>query len=284
MSRKVALVTGASRGIGKQTALTLAGRGWSVVLTARTLHEGEVREYSNTRAVSELRAMPGSLEATAEAIHRRGGEALPLRMDLLDRSSIAAAVEAATRSWGAIDLLVNNALYQGPGTMDRVLDLDVGDLERSFLGNAVNQIFLIQRVLPEMLARGSGVIVNLVSESALIDPPAPSGEGGWGYGYAASKAALLRLAGVLAVEYRDRGVRFVNLEPGLVLTESLAERGMTEQFARQWGGAPPEVPAAVIAWLAEDPGAEAWQGRTVSAQRLCRKLGLVPGWPPHASG
>jgi len=180
--RKVALVTGASRGIGKQTALTLAGRGWSVVLTARTLHEGEVREYSTTRAVRDLRAMPGSLEATAEAIHREGGQALPLRMDLLDRSSIAAAVETATRSWGAIDLLVNNAIYQGPGTMDRVLDLEVGDLERSLLGNAVNQLFLIQQVLPEMLARGSGVIVNLVSESAMIDPPAPAGEGGWGYG------------------------------------------------------------------------------------------------------
>ncbi len=279
-SRRIAFVTGASRGIGKVTALTLAERGYAVVLTARTLKTGEQFEYSNTAAVSEVKAMPGSLEATAEAIRSAGGEALPIRMDLLDRDSILAAVKEAVTAWGPIDLLVNNAIYQGPGTMDLVLDLRLGDLERLLLGNAVNQLALIHAVLPSMLERGSGCIVNMVSQSAMIDPTRPAGEGGWGYGYACSKAAFLRLTGVLAVEHAGCGVRFVNVEPGFVLTETMEERGLTEQFAEQWGGAPPEVPAAVIAWLADDPAAEAWQGKTVHAQELCKKLGLLPGWPP----
>lgn len=258
----------------------LAKRGYRVAITARTLVEGEQYEYSNTGARQEVRAMPGSLESTAGAIRDAGGEAHPIRMDLLDRASIAAAVREAVDVLGPIDLLVNNAIYQGPGTMDLVLDLEVEHLERLYLGNAIHQLYLIQQVLPAMLARSSGVIVNVVSESAMMDPSAPAGRGGWGFGYSSSKAAFLRLAGILAVEHAGKGVRFVNLEPGFVLTETMSERGMTEQFARQWGGAPPEVPAAVIAWLADDPAADEWQGKTVFGQKLCKKLGLVPGWPP----
>lgn len=280
MSRRVAFVTGASRGIGKQTALTLARRGYAVVLTGRTLHEGEIFEYSNTRKAADLRAMPGSLEATAEAIRNAGGEALPIRMDLLDGDAIRGAVAETLRGWQRIDLLVNNAIYQGPGTMDRIMDLDVADLEHLYLGNAIHPLLLIQQVLPGMLERGSGVIVNVVSESAMTDPQRPAGQGGWGFGYSSSKAALLRMAGILAVEHEGSGVRFVNMEPGFVLTETMAERGLTEQFAKQWGGAPMEVPAEVIAWLADDPAADEWQGQTVFAQKLCKKLGLVPGWPP----
>ncbi len=278
--RRVAFVTGASRGIGKVTATTLAEHGYAVVLTARTLETGERYEYSNTASASEVRAMPGSLQATAEDIRAAGGEALPIRMDLLDRASIHTAVKEATAAWGPIELLVNNAIYQGPGTMDRLLDLQPEHLERLFLGNAVNQLALIQAVLPAMIERGRGCILNLVSESAMTDPERPVGEGGWGFGYSSSKAAFLRMAGIFAVEHAESGVRVVNVEPGFVLTETMEERGMTETFARQWGGAPPRVPAEVIAWLADDPAGARYQGQTVHAQRLCKELGLVPGWPP----
>lgn len=279
MERKIAFVTGASRGIGKRTALTLAERGYTVAVTARTLHEGETYNYSNVAGKDDVRAMPGSLEATVAEIADAGGEALAIRMDLLDRASIAEAVRVAEAELGPLDLLVNNAIYQGPGTMDLSLDLQVEDLERLYLGNAINQVYLIQQVLPGMLERSRGVIVNVVSESAMIDPRAPAGKGGWGFGYSSSKAAFLRLAGILAVEHANAGVRFVNMEPGFVLTDTMAERGMTEEFARQWGGAPPEVPAAVIAWLADDPAAAEFQGQTVFAQKLCKKLDLVEGWP-----
>jgi NAD(P)-dependent dehydrogenase (short-subunit alcohol dehydrogenase family) len=75
-------------------------------------------------------------------------------------------------------------------------------------------------------------------------------------------------------------VRFFNVEPGFIVTEMVKATGLLEQFGPQWRGAPPGVPAAVIAWLVDDDGGLAWHGRTVSAQKLCKDLGLVPGWPP----
>jgi hypothetical protein len=281
MSRRVALVTGASRGIGRATALALADRGFDLVVAARTVTGSEVHEYSAHRGRSLRRAMPGSLEATAAEVCARGREARVVRLDLLDRDSVVAAADQALAAWGRIDLLVNNAIYQGPGIMDRVLELDLASVERIFLGNLVHQLLLVQRLLPPMLERKSGCIVNLVSAAGMGDPPAPPESGGWGFAYGASKAALIRMAGSLAVEHAGSGVAFYSLEPGLILTESMRIQGMTEEFAKRFGGAPPEVPAAVIAWLATDPGAQEWQGKVVHAQPLCRDLGLVPGWPPR---
>jgi NAD(P)-dependent dehydrogenase (short-subunit alcohol dehydrogenase family) len=121
--------------------------------------------------------------------------------------------------------------------------------------------------------------VNLVSESGFTDPPAPAGEGGWGFAYSSSKAALARLVGVLAAEHRGRGVRLFNVEPGFIVTERGRATGLLEQFGSQWRGAPPAVPAAVIAWLVAEEDALGWHGKTVSAQKLCKKLGLVADWP-----
>jgi len=101
-----------------------------------------------------------------------------------------------------------------------------------------------------MLERKSGCIVNLVSAAGMGDPPAPPEAGGWGFVYGASKAALIRMAGSLAVEHRDGGVAFFGVEPGLILTEAMRIQGLDEVLAKNYGGAPPEVPAAVIAWLA----------------------------------
>ena len=97
--------------------------------------------------------------------------------------------------------------------------------------------------------------------------------GGWGFAYGASKAALIRMAGCLAVEHAGSGVAFFNLEPGLILTESMRVQGLTEDLLASVGGG--EVPAAVIAWLATDPAAAEWHGKTVHAQPLYKKLGLV---------
>ncbi len=283
MSRKVAFLTGGSRGIGAASAVALAEKGYDVALTARTLKEGEEHEYfiAGKTATAPL---PGSLEATAAAVRKTGREALPLRMDLLDRDSMEAAVAETEAMLGPIDLLVNNGIYQGAGVQDLFADLTITNLEKTLQGNLISPIVLIKRVLPGMLARRSGIIMNVVSASATIDPPAPIGKGGWGFAYVAAKAALIRLPGILKVEYPDSGVRFFSLEPGFVFTESARASGLSEKFAEQWGGAPPEVPAAVMAWLVTDPGAAEWHGKMVDAQRLCKKLGLVPGWPkPRAS-
>jgi NAD(P)-dependent dehydrogenase (short-subunit alcohol dehydrogenase family) len=277
--RRVAFVTGASRGIGRASALALAARGFDLVLCARTRTGNEVHEYSPRAGRSLKRAMPGSLEETAQAIREHGGSAAVVPMDLLERSSVEAAAGAALAAFGRVDVLVNNAVYQGPGNLDRVADLGLEDVEAILRANVVHQLLLVQRILPSLLERGEGAIVNLVSAAGMGDPPVPADEGGWGFAYAASKAAFQRLAGVLAVEHAGRGVSFFNVEPGLILTESMRALGISDAFAKQYGGAPPEVPAAVIAWLASDPRAAEWHAKTVHAQRLCKQLGLVPGWP-----
>ena len=275
MTRPVAFVTGASRGIGKATALALAERGYDVVISARTVTGAERHEYSPSAERSLVRAMPGSLEETAALVRSAGREAFVTALDLLDPASVDAAARRTLDGFGPVELLVNNAIYQGPGIMDRVLALDPARVEDILRGNVSSQLRLVQHFLPGMLERGRGAIVNLVSAAGMSDPPVAPERGGWGFAYGASKAALIRMAGCLAVEHAGAGVSFFNLEPGLILTESMRVQGLTEDLlASVGGGAPPEVPAAVIAWLATDPAAAAWHGKTVHAQRLYEKLGL----------
>lgn len=278
MSRRVALVTGASRGIGKATALALAEAGFDVAITARTLKPGERFEHSPTIDRSDTRPVQGSLEETAEAIRERGREALAVRMDLLDEGSVLAAADRV-QAWGAIEVLVNNAVYTGPGNLDRFLDVPGDVIETVFRANVFSQAALTRAILPGMLERGSGILINVTSAVATTDPPEPAGEGGWGFAYAASKGAFHRLAGILAVEHRDRGLRVHNLEPGFVMTEMMERNAEEQGLAGRYRGAPPRVPAAVIAWLATSPDAAALDGQTVDAQPFCKRQGLLPDWP-----
>jgi NAD(P)-dependent dehydrogenase (short-subunit alcohol dehydrogenase family) len=282
VSKPVAFVTGASRGIGKATALALAERGYDLAISARTVTGAEQHEYSPTARRSLRRAMPGSLDETAQLARERGAAVHALPMDLLDRESTRSAARAALAAFGRVDVLVNNAIYQGPGVMDRALALDLEHVSRVFLGNVTHQLLVVQEILPHMLARKSGAIVNLVSAAGMGDPP--PGSGAWGFAYGASKAALIRMAGVLASEHAGAGVSFFNLEPGLVLTESMREQGLSEELLKAvpGGGAPPAVPAAVIAWLATSPDAAKWHAKTIHAQAAAKELRLVPGWPAGA--
>lgn len=275
MDRRIAFVTGASRGIGAATSLALAERGFDVVVTARTLREGEGPERG-----ADGQPIAGSLETTAAGIRERGREALTLRLDLLDSASIEAAVAETEKRWGPVEVLVNNGIYQGDGTMAHVLDLEVEEFERLYRGNVTAPVFLAQRVLPGMLAMRRGAIVNLVSEAGMTNPRTPAGQGGWGFAYASSKAALQRLVGVLTAEHPDSGLRFVNVQPGFTITESMRARGIRDQFEMR--SAPPEACAEVIAWLVTDPRGTEWQGRSVHSQKLCEELGLLPDWPPPA--
>jgi len=210
-------VTGASRGIGKQAAIALAEAGLDVVITARTVREGEGVDDSDGAA----RPIPGSLETTASAIEATGRRALPVAMDLHERSTLVEAVQRAVDEWGRIDVLVNNAIDTGPGDMSLFGETPVEQLEAKLAANVVSQVVLIKAALPGMLERGDGTIINVTSTVAMIDPTAPAGEGGWGAAYAMSKGALHKLAGILAVEVGDRGVRCFNLDPGFVITERM---------------------------------------------------------------
>jgi NAD(P)-dependent dehydrogenase (short-subunit alcohol dehydrogenase family) len=275
---RVAFVTGASRGIGRAVALSLAEHGFDCVIAARTVTGSEAHDYAAKEGVLHL-AMPGSLMETAELLRERGRKAAVVRMDLLDRSSVEGAARAALEAFGRVDVLVNNAIYQGPGLNDRALELAPDLLETVYRANVVHQLLLIQRLLPAMIERRSGSIVNLVSAAGGMDPPVPFDKGGWGFAYASAKAALIRLAGVLDAEHPDCGVGFYMVDPGLVLTEAMRIQGLTDDLVKNFGGAPPEVAAEVIAWLATDRRAAEWQKRVLHAQPLCKKLGLVPGWP-----
>jgi NAD(P)-dependent dehydrogenase (short-subunit alcohol dehydrogenase family) len=129
-----------------------------------------------------------------------------------------------------------------------------------------------------MLERGSGTIVNITSGAGYHDPPAPAGEGGWGLGYAISKGALHRIAGVLALELGKRGIRAYNVQPGFIATERMAQDMGSFGFDAS-AGAPPDVVGAVVRWLVTDPAAAEPNGRNLEAQDVCRELGLLPGWP-----
>jgi NAD(P)-dependent dehydrogenase (short-subunit alcohol dehydrogenase family) len=275
--RPVALVTGASRGIGRCAALALARAGCDVVITARTVHEGDGRTDDASGPVS----LPGSLDTTAAEVTATGASVHAVAMDLLDRVSVENMAAAATAKWGRLDVLVNNAIYQGPGPMQRIDELTIDEAEKTIRADYLHQLLLIQRVLPVMLSGGGGSIINMSSGTAYLDPPGPTGQGGWGVAYAAAKAAVTRLAPILHAEYGGLGVRAFNVDPGFVVNERMRATSGAGQFTDAgFRGVPAEVPGAVIAWLATDDGADQYMGTLVHAQKVCRDRGLVDGWPP----
>jgi NAD(P)-dependent dehydrogenase (short-subunit alcohol dehydrogenase family) len=279
--QRVALVTGASRGIGKATAVQLAAAGFDVAVAARTRREGEARDDEHGG-----RVIPGSLEATAALIEQSGRRALAVTMDLLDRTSLDRGVAQVLDEWGRVDVLVNNAVHTGAGSMDHFLDLSVELLETKLEANVIAQFVLAKLVIPSMIERGEGTVINMTSAVATTDPPAPAGKGGWGMGYAMSKGALHRMAGILAVELAPRGIRAFNVEPGYVLTERMALNQAELGFEGVYRGAPPSVPAAVATWLASASADEARElnGTTVSAQRFALERGLHPDWRSRPGG
>ncbi len=270
--RPTALVTGASRGIGKATAVALAAAGHDVAITARTVHEGEGFDDSD----SARRTVPGSLDTTAALVEEQGAQTLVVPMDLLDRSSLEAAVDRVVGDWGEIDVLVNNAIHTGPGSMLRFEDTTIEMIETKLAANVVSQVVLLKAVIPHMTERGHGTVVNVTSAVAITDPPAPPGEGGWGLAYAMSKGAFHRLAPNLVVEYPD--LAFFNLEPGYVQTERAIQNAADLGLEGRYPGAPPSVPAAVIAWLATSPDAADLNGQTIIAQKLAKDHQLHDKW------
>ena len=271
-----ALVTGASRGIGRAVAVALAEAGFDVAVSARTEKEGERREHSSTVRASDTSPLPGSLATTAAQVEVAGRRALVVPADLLDLGSVEAAVDRVLEDWGGVDVVVNNGRYVGPGHMDRFLDTPLPVIEQHLVANALAPMHILQQVLPGMLERGRGTVITMTSRAGVADPPAAAGEGGGGMGYAVSKAAVHRVLGVLAVEHAGSGLRFFNLSPGGVATERLrADMGPFGFDGAKW--APPELVGAVVAWLATAEEA-ANLPLELAAQELSRERGLYPAW------
>lgn len=271
----VALVTGASRGIGRACAHALADSGFRVAVTARTLREGSGVDDSDAGGGA---AVEGSLERTAAEVEQRGTEALPVPADLLDHASLRRAVATTVDRWGRLDALVLNAVHTGPGSMLSVRDTDPETLTTKLQANAVAQLVLVQAALPTMLDQEDGRIIGITSYAATHEPSAPVGRGGWGYAYAASKAAFHRLAGHLAVELGDRGIVAVNVDPGHVLTERMRANTDRLGLTGHYTGAPPTAPAAAVAWLASADEARELNGQSVNGLKLALDRNLHPDW------
>ncbi len=264
-----ALVTGASRGIGRQTALVLAREGWDVAVTARGVGSGLVPARARADGLVEVE---GSLEQTRLDIEALGVRCLALTMDLLDLDSVLAVAEQVTSVWGGVDLLVNNAIAQFPGGHERVLGQELTVVADTMTANYTHQLALLQALLPQMVDQGGGTIVNMASGSATTDPPTPPDEGGWGLAYAASKAAFGRIAGCVNAEYLSRGVRCFNVDPGFVVTEAIRARGGADLIEDQgFEPAQPDDAGLVISWLTRTPDGDRLLGKVLWSPLLVEK-------------
>jgi NAD(P)-dependent dehydrogenase (short-subunit alcohol dehydrogenase family) len=268
LSAPTALVTGASRGIGKAIALSLAAAGYDVAITARTLHDGD----PTSRSPETGEVLPGSLDTTQADITAMGRRCVPLILDLLDGDSLQPCVEAAITGLGHVDVLVNNAIYVGNGNDRRLIGVERADIEKRVWANVTAQILITQAMLRHMVARGTGTIVDITSGAGQATPKRAAGEGGWALVYAATKAGFHRIADMTAVEYGDQGIVAYNVDPGYVNTERvLAVPGL--DFVRQHGVAP-SVVGDVVAWLVTHPGVVP-NGGFIRAQEQAVELGLL---------
>ena len=247
-ARKVAFLTGASRGIGRGCALELAKRGFDLVLTARTVTGRERHDWSSTVKRAATAPLPGSLEKTDEEARALGAEAFVRKLDLSVREDWPAAIDAALARFGRIDVLVNNGRYIGPGHMDAFEETPLELIEQMFVCNVFAPLHLIRLCLPTMKRQGGGIVIQVTSGAGEHETDRPVGKGGWGLGYSITKAAFNRMVPGLAKELRPHNVAVIGLMPGFVTTERLvAEGGLGFDVST---GLPVENPGRVCAMLA----------------------------------
>jgi 3-oxoacyl-[acyl-carrier protein] reductase len=229
MDARIALVTGASRGIGRACAQTLAAAGYKVVLAARTLDQ---------------------LEETARLTHLSGIEGLVVEMDLANSDSIIAGISKASKEFGRIDILVNNAGVTKDGLAVRMKKADWESVLNTNLSGA---FYAIQQVLPGMMRERWGRIVNI---SSVVGERGNPGQAN----YAASKAGLIGLTKSLAQEVGSRNITVNAVAPGFIgtemthgLSEELKQRMIAETPLRRMGS-PEDIAAAVKFLVSEEAG------------------------------
>jgi len=224
---KVALVAGASRGIGAVTARAFARAGAAVVLAARD---------------------KDALESVAEGIRAEGGKALAVPTDVGDPASVEQLVQQAERTFGHLDAAFNNAT---DGPMPAPLaELDPEGFDRAIRTNIRGTFLGMKYEIPAMLRAGGGAIVNMASLAGLQGVANLAG-------YAAGKAGIIALTKVAALDYADQGIRVNVVAPGPILTHHLEAAGAEAQRLAGLStpmrrvGRPDEV-AATVVWLCSD--------------------------------
>lgn len=250
LAGKTVLITGASRGIGAETARYFADLGANVVVTARSAAQ---------------------LDALVEEITQSGGKAIACACDVADYAAVDAAVARATKRFGGVDIVVNNAGLIDP--IARIEDSDPAGWGQVIDVNVKGPYNTLRAVLPAMLDRGSGVIVNISSGAAT------SALEGWSH-YCASKAALLSLTRCAHKELADKGIRVVGLSPGTVATDmqvKIKASGINPVSQLDPSvHIPPQWVARAIAWLTTD-AAQEHDGDDVSlrSEEIRQKAGLT---------
>jgi NAD(P)-dependent dehydrogenase (short-subunit alcohol dehydrogenase family) len=270
LAGRVALVTGASRGIGKGIALELGAAGATVYVTGRTLEAGK-------------HPLPGTVGATADEVSRLGGRGIAVACDHRDDAAVARLFErVADEQGGRLDVLVNNAflipkeLTSGKPFWECPLsnwDDMVGVGTRSAYVASWHAARL-------MVPRRRGLVANVSSSGAQ--------EYAWHVAYGVGKCALDRFTADAAHELRKHGVAVVSLWPGLVLTERLegaARAGIPGlDFSRAES---PRFTGRAVAALAADPEALRWTGRALAVRELAEGYGFtdvdgrLPAGPLH---
>ncbi|NTU62809.1 MAG: SDR family oxidoreductase [Chloroflexi bacterium] len=207
---QVALITGGGRGLGRAFAEALARAGATVAIVARSESE---------------------LQDVAQAIEQAGGRALTFMADVTDRQAIERVVAEVERQLGRIDLLVNTAgIFRALGP---IAEIDPDEWWREVEINVRGTYLCAQAVLPGMLARGQGRIINLASAAGLQSIPLTSA-------YCVSKTAVIRLTECLALETGNLGIRVFAMHPGTVRTpmsdyaEESDEVKQRAPFVQQW--------------------------------------------------
>ena len=268
--RPVAMVTGASRGIGRGISIALAKSGYDLVITGRTVVEGTAVNPATGRMLS------GSLATTAAQASGHGAAVAIIEADILDLDDVEPSFKRClTACNDHIDLLINNAVYVGLGNDIRFADTNPDDIVRRSNGNLVAPLLLTHAFLQHALSNPRhpetgwrATILNVTSDAGQHTPERTADDGGWSLMYAATKAGFHRMADMLALEYGNDGIRSLNINPGLVATERVLDSGANlEWIARN--GVAPEVIGDAVARLAADPQVE--NGAYVHAQKYLRE-------------
>ena len=262
LSSRVALVTGASRGIGEAIALRFAAEGAAVAVTARTVTESD-------------NLLPGSITTTLQAILDAGGTGVAIPADLSSADDRGRLVDTVVRDLGPIDVLVNNAAitYFAP-----VADFDERRYRLMFEVQVRAPFELAQRVLPAMRARGQGWILNISSGSSYHPkgPPYLEDASGWTV-YGMCKAALERFTTGLAAEVHRDGIAVNVLSPsGLVLTPGVLHHRLDEVIPSERHEPVERTVQAALALCTGDP--RTLTGRVTQTAAILDEIGANP--PP----
>ncbi len=267
LTGKVAIVTGASRGIGQAIAELFAAEGAKVICAARTLNEGDHR------------MLEGSLARTVALIREQGGDAIPVTADVSIEADCISLVEQARAAYGPIDILVNNAAlnYYLPTE-----DYPTNRWVRCFAVNVHGPFMLSKQVLKDMVPRRNGAIVNISSGAAIGPGRGPYEDqtvrGGVMYG--ATKAALERFTQGLAQEMSQHGgISVTAVSPSRVVPTPGTIHHKLVAGMEDPRGEHPSLMARAALLLASEPAARV-NGRVTYSQQILKEF----GWIEQAAG